>query len=70
PNTEYEWVCELKYINEKDKGNSALIKNKKEEALAQINRYKESAIFKDRTDMRYLIVMFLGGTQFEIYEVN
>jgi hypothetical protein len=70
PTTEYEWVWELKYIKEKDKSNTALIKSKKEEALSQITRYKESATFKDRTDVRYLIVIFLGGTQFEIHEIN
>ena len=69
PNTEYEWVWELKYIKGKDKGNSALIKSRKESALSQINRYKESVMFKDRTDVRYLIIIFLGGTQFEIDEV-
>jgi hypothetical protein len=70
PNTEYEWVWELKYIKEKDKGNSALIKSKKEAALSQITRYKESVMFKDRTDVRYLTVIFLGSTQFEISEVK
>jgi hypothetical protein len=70
PNTEYEWVWELKYIKEKDKGNSTVIKSKKEDALAQINRYRKSAMFKDRTDVRYLIAIFLGGTQFEIEEVK
>jgi hypothetical protein len=27
-------------------------------------------MFKDRTDVRYLIIIFLGGTQFKIEEVN
>jgi hypothetical protein len=69
PDTQYEWVWELKYIKEKDKGNNALIAGKKADALTQINHYKESATFKDRTDVRYLIVIFLGDTQFEIEEV-
>jgi hypothetical protein len=70
PDTPYEWVWELKYIKEKDKGNSALTASKKADALMQINRYRESAMFKDRTDVRYLIVIFLGDTQFEIEEVR
>jgi hypothetical protein len=70
PDTLYEWVWELKYIKEKDKGNSAIIAGKKHDALAQINRYRGSAMFKDRTDVRYLIVVFLGDTQFEIEEIK
>jgi hypothetical protein len=69
PDTDYEWVWEVKYIKEKDMGNSTLISAKKAEALTQIKRYKESAMFKDRTDVRYLTVMFLGGAQFEIEEI-
>jgi hypothetical protein len=60
----------IKNIKEKDKGNSTLIASKKADALTQINRYKESAMFKGRTDVRYLIVMFLGDTHFEIEEVK
>jgi hypothetical protein len=70
PNTEYEWLWELKYIKEKDKNNAMLIANKKAEAFEQINRYRESPMFKDRTDVRYLIVIFIDGDKFEIEEVK
>jgi hypothetical protein len=70
PDTEYEWVWELKYIKEKDKGNTELVSKKKADAIAQLDRYKSSAMFKDRTDVRYLAVIFLGGTQFDICEVD
>jgi hypothetical protein len=70
PDTEYEWFWELKYIKERDKGDTELISKKRSDAITQLRKYKGSAIFKDRTDVRYLAIIFLGGTEFEIEEVN
>jgi hypothetical protein len=70
PNTEYEWVWELKYVKEKDKNNTVLIKSKKDNAIAQLKHYKESNFFKDRTDVRYICILFVGDGAFEIDEVK
>jgi hypothetical protein len=62
-------VWELKYVKGKDKDNKKLISDKKAEALEQLRRYQESVMFKHRTDVRYLVVVFVGGDRFEIEDL-
>jgi len=37
-------------------------------AIEQVNRYKSSNLFKDRTDVRYLVVVFIGKKKYWIEE--
>ena len=62
PGIKNDWVWELKYIKTKEADNEkeTLIEEKKKEAIAQLQRYKNSNIFKDRMDVRYLAIVFVG----------
>jgi len=60
PTTISEWVWEVKYIKQSDSENEKLIEEKKKEAITQLQRYKNSNLFKERTDIRYLAVVFVG----------
>jgi len=65
----YEWVWELKYIKTADAEKQALIAEKQQESITQLKRYKNSTFFKDRTDVRYLSVVFVGKKDCLIEEV-
>ena len=69
PAIKSDWVWELKYIKQADAGNKRLIKAKKAEAIAQLQRYKTSNLFKDRMDVRYLMVVFIGKKDYLIEEI-
>jgi hypothetical protein len=69
PKTLFDWVFEMKYIKEKEKENTSLIAEKKKEDIAQLHRYKSSNLFKDRTDVRYLAVVFIGKKKYWIEEL-
>jgi hypothetical protein len=69
PNIEFEWVWEIKYIPERDIRKKAIITQKKKDALEQLRRYKTSAEFAGRIDVRYLSVIFYGGKKYEAVEV-
>ena len=64
-----DWIWEIKYVKQKEAENQNLIETKKTEALAQLQRYKNSNLFKDRTDVRYLAVVFIGKKKYWIEEV-
>jgi hypothetical protein len=68
PKIKYEWVLELKYIKQSESDNDTLFEAKKKEALEQLQRYKTSNRFKDKSDMRYLAVIFVGKKEFFIFE--
>ena len=68
PNIISDWIIEMKYIKEKEAKNAALIESEKSEAIAQLQRYKKSNLFKDRNDVRYLAVVFIGKKEFVLTE--
>jgi hypothetical protein len=68
-NIVFEWVWEIKYIPERDIRKKAIITQKKKDALEQLRRYKASAEFAGRADVRYLSVIFYGGKRYETVEV-
>ena len=70
PKIQTDWVWELKYIKEADAGKKHLFAAKKKEALTQLQRYKNSNFFKDRTDVRYLAIVFVGKKKYWITEVT
>jgi hypothetical protein len=72
PEITTDWVLELKYIkqseaNSKDK--KKIIEDKKKEAKEQLERYKTSNLFKDRKDVRYLMIIFEGKNNYLIEEI-
>jgi hypothetical protein len=69
PTSVSEWVWEIKYIKQKDSKKKKIIEAAKKEALEQLQRYKSSNFFKDRTDVRYLSVVFVGKKDYLINEI-
>jgi len=69
PGIKTDWILEIKYIKQSDSDNGNLIESKKNEAIEQLKRYKRSVHFIDRTDIRYLAVVFLGKKGAFIEEV-
>ncbi|MCL2040574.1 MAG: ATP-binding protein [Bacteroidales bacterium] len=69
PGSVSEWVWELKYIKQKDSKNKKLIAEKKSEAITRLQDYKSSNFFKDKNDVRYLAVVFVGKKDYFIEEV-
>jgi hypothetical protein len=68
PGIKIEWVLEMKYIKQSDSENEKLIAEKKTEAIAQLQAYKNSNLLKDRSDVRYLAVVFVGKKNYYIKE--
>ena len=69
PGSISEWVWEIKYVKQSDAQNAAFIEEKKTEAVAQLHRYKSSNLFKDRTDVRFLAVVFTGKNGYLVEEI-
>ena len=69
PRMQTDWIWELKYVKQSDARKEALIASKKNEAREQLQRYKTSTLFKDRKDMRYLAVVFIGKKKNWIEEI-
>jgi hypothetical protein len=67
----YEWVWEVKYVKQEDvKGKkSAILKEKREQAHTQLQKYRSSYLFAGRTDVRYLSIIFIGKDKYEIKEM-
>jgi len=70
PNILNDWVLEIKYIKEKEADHTLLIESKKAKAMEQLQRYKTSNLFKDRTDVRYLAIAFIGKKTYWIKELS
>jgi hypothetical protein len=70
PATVSEWIFELKYIKQSDSGNEKLIEEKRTKVIEQLQRYKTSNLFKDKTDVRYLAVVFIGKNKYFIEEIK
>ena len=69
PKMQMDWIWEIKYVREIDSGKQSLIASRKKEAKEQLQRYKHSNLFKDRNDVRYLAVVFIGKKRYWIEEV-
>ena len=69
PRITIDWIWELKYIKEVDSKKASLIASKKKEAREQLQRYQTSNLFKDRKDVRYLAVVFIGKKRYWIEEM-
>ena len=69
-NVKTDWVWEIKYVKETNAKKATLIEEKKSKAIEQLQRYKTSNLFKDRNDVRYLAVVFIGKKKYWIEEVS
>ena len=69
PGAVSEWVWEIKYIKQSDAENEKLLNEKQTIAIEQLKRYKNSNYFKNRTDVRYLAVVFVGKKEYIVKEV-
>jgi Protein of unknown function (DUF1703)./Predicted AAA-ATPase. len=69
PGSLSEWIFEIKYVKQCDAENKKLIKEQQAVAEAQLLRYKNSNLFKDRTDVRYIAAVFVGKKDYYITEV-
>jgi hypothetical protein len=67
PDIPYEWVWEIKYVKKRTIGN--LLKTKHKKARVQLEKYRNSAMFAGRNDVRYLSVIFIGKDKYEIEEI-
>ncbi|MDR1224945.1 MAG: ATP-binding protein [Tannerella sp.] len=68
PEIPYEWVWEIKYLKKEDATETAL-KKTREQSRIQLKKYHDSYRFADRTDVRYLSLIFIGKDQFEMEEI-
>jgi hypothetical protein len=68
-NMPYEWVWEIKYVKQKDASKPDLIEARKQQSREQLAKYRVSHLFRDRTDVRYLSVIFIGKKKVEIEEI-
>ena len=69
PVIQYDWVLELKYVKQADAENDKVIQKMKVDAIEQLQRYKTSHLFKKRTDVRYLAIVFIGKKDYLIEEI-
>jgi hypothetical protein len=70
PDIPNEWILEIKYVKKSDEKNAAVLQSKRDKAREQLERYRHSHLFKDRTDVRYLIIIFIGKDKTEITEIQ
>ncbi|MDR3308926.1 MAG: AAA family ATPase [Tannerella sp.] len=68
-NMPYEWVWEIKYVKQTDANKPAVIEAKKQKSREQLAKYRSSYLFRDRTDVRYLSVIYIGKRKVEIEEI-
>jgi hypothetical protein len=66
PEIPNEWAWEVKYLKKEDEGQ---LPEKKAEALSQLEKYRRSEHFRNRTDVRYAALLFIGKDRYEIIEL-
>ncbi|GHV69553.1 hypothetical protein FACS1894199_18410 [Bacteroidia bacterium] len=74
PDIPCEWVWEVKYVKKGDAENietqyATSLQEKRDEAVMQLTRYRDSHLFAGRTDVRYLSVIFIGKDKYELKEL-
>jgi hypothetical protein len=66
PDISYKWVWEIKYVKKEDANNNNVMQEKRNEARNQLTKYRNSSMFADRTDIRYLSLIFIGKDRYEM----
>ncbi|MCL2073676.1 MAG: ATP-binding protein [Marinilabiliaceae bacterium] len=69
PRIKIDWIWELKYIKESEVRKKSILETKKKEAKEQLKRYKTSNLYKDRNDVRYIAIVFIGKKKVWIEEI-
>jgi hypothetical protein len=69
PEIPYEWVWEIKYLKNEEATETAL-KKTREQSRIQLKKYRDSYRFAERTDVRYLSLIFIGKDRYEIEEMQ
>jgi hypothetical protein len=67
PDIKYEWVWEVKYVKVEDENKLTNVKN---QAVKQLQKYKQATIFNNRTDLKFAALLFVGKDKYEIQEVD
>jgi hypothetical protein len=67
PEIPYEWVWKIKYIKKEDA--DKVLDGKRDEARTQLAKYRDSHLFANRTDVRYLSLIFIGKDRYEIEKI-
>jgi hypothetical protein len=65
PDVPYEWVWELKYLKKAD-ATEERVAAALEAARAQLARYRTSALFVGRNDVRFTAFLFIGKEQYRM----
>jgi hypothetical protein len=68
PDIPYEWVWEIKYVA-KNEATDNVLETTRKEARKQLDKYRNSAMFAGRNDIRYLSVIFIGKDKYETEEI-
>jgi hypothetical protein len=68
PQVKYEWIFELKYC--KTGAKAAEIAAKRSEGLKQVGQYLQSHRLKGHSDLRAVVIVFIGKNKFEITEYS
>jgi hypothetical protein len=66
PDIPYEWVWEIKYLKKED---AKELKAKEDKSVGQLSRYKRSARFENRSDVKFASITFVGKDRYEIIEI-
>jgi hypothetical protein len=67
PDIKYEWVWEIKYLK---KENASELKSKQDKSIEQLEKYKRSARFENRTDVKFASITFIGKDMYEIIQID
>jgi hypothetical protein len=65
PEVPYEWVWELKYLKKGD-ATKAQVATTLEAAQAQLEKYRASALFAGRDDVKFAALLFVGKDQYQL----
>jgi hypothetical protein len=65
PDVAYEWVWELKYLKKEDAA-EAKVSAMLEAAQGQLAKYRQSALFAGRDDVKFAALLFIGKEQYQI----
>ncbi|MDR1341713.1 MAG: hypothetical protein LBK18_00490, partial [Prevotellaceae bacterium] len=61
---------EIKYIKKGNEKNRKLRQATKQEALTQLERYRQAQCFAERNDVKYAAIIFTGKDKYEACELT
>jgi hypothetical protein len=66
PEVPYEWVWELKYLKKDDATEATKVAATLEAAQAQLEKYRASALFAGRDNVKFAAILFIGKDQYQL----